>query len=953
MSSELNMEIERQLQSLISGEVRFRKIDRILYSTDASNFQIVPIGIVVPKTKEDVINTVSTAREHGVSILPRGGGTGLAGQSVGYGIVLDFSKYMNSVIDVDADSRIATVEPGIYIDRVNKELASTNLMFGPDPSTSNVATVGGVVANNGTGTHSILYGMAGDNLNSAEMVIRDGSLARLSASGITGSSDAADIGNKLLKLRENGREIITRDFPKHWRVASGYSLNYMIGDQFNPAKLIASSEGTLGVATEMQLNLVDKPKSKGIAILQFDTLLGAIENVPGIVELNPSAVELIDGMLIDLTREHKGFSHLLSFVEGYPAALLIVEYYGEDETEVEKRLKDFLSYCEARGMKCRKSIALGAREQKRVWSLRKAGLGLLMSRRSDFKPVPTIEDVSVPVGTLPQYVEDIVNTLKGFDLRGGFYGHASAGCLHIRPLINLKTGKGKQLTRELEKSALDLCLKYGGVMSGEHGDGMQRSYLNRELFGNDLYEIMKSLKYIFDPDNIFNPGKVVNSVKPSDDDYRYSEKLEPVNLDTYLDWSRENGFLAASEMCNGQGVCRKLDEGIMCPSFMATRDEKDTTRARANTLRAILSGRVSKESIDSTEVYDVMDLCISCKACGNECPSSVDVAKMKTEYLAQYKYRNGFSLRDRMFGDIHRVSRITSRFPSLVNYTGALAPVRTLTGLIGISGERELPRYSKERFSKWYERQSFPAPDRSPMGKAVYFHDTWTEFFYPEIGQAAVKILGKLGYDVEIVMKRECCGRPLLSKGMVKEAKELAVKNVRILGSYTSRGIPVVGTEASCISALKDDYLSLVPTETARELSENSYMLDELLIKTVNEHGKVPDFDPPEGKVLFHGHCHQRSLTGTAGTLEFLRSHGFNIYDSYATCCGMAGSFGYESEHYDISRKIGEERLFPAVRRLGAEDTVCVAGISCLEQIGHFTEKIPVHIANLISDCIK
>lgn len=953
MSAELNMEIENRLQSVIEGEVRFRKIDRILYSTDASNFQVVPIGVVIPKSHVDVINTVTVAREHGVSILPRGGGTGLAGQSIGYGIVIDFSKYLNRILDVNTDNKTVRVEPGINLEYLNKRIANTGLMFGPDPSTANVATAGGVIGNNGTGTHSILYGMAGDNLQSARMVIHDGSVADLGSAGITGSSTASEINKKLLELRETKKGLIERDFPKHWRTASGYSLNYMLQDNFNPARLIASSEGTFGAVTELELDLVDKPAEKGIAILQFDTLQGAIDTVPGIVQQNPSAVELIDGMLVDLTREHKGYSHLLSFVKERPAAILVVEFYGITKTDVENRLSDFLSYCRDAGVRCRKDTATDPADQKKVWSLRKAGLGLLMSKRSDFKPVPTIEDVSVPVEKLPEYVEDIVNTLDRFNLKGGFYGHASAGCLHIRPLINLKTRQGKQLTKELERSALELCMKYGGVMSGEHGDGIQRSYLNELLFGRDLYGVMTQLKTVFDPEHIFNPGKVVNSPEPEDADYRYSEKLKPVNLTTYLDWSREKGFLSATEMCNGQGVCRKPDEGIMCPSFMATRDEKDTTRARANTLRAVLSGRISPDSLNSSEVYDVFDLCISCKACGNECPSSVDVAKMKTEYLAQYKYRNGFTIRDRIFGNIHRVSKLNSYFPSVVNYMSGTYAARIVTERIGISQERNLPQYADKKFSTLFRDHGSENPSTAPNGKVVYFHDTWTEYFYPEIGEAACGVLRALGYEPEIVFKRECCGRPLLSKGMVKDAKELAHKNTELLGNYVSNGIPVVGTEASCISALKDDYMSLVPGEVTTTLSQNSFMLDEFMVDTVNKGKADVKFEIPSGKVLFHGHCHQRSLSGIEGTVDFLRSKGFDINDSNATCCGMAGSFGYEDEHYEISGMIGNERLFPAVNTLGDNDIVCVTGVSCLEQISHFTKKDPVHLAVLINDYIK
>jgi len=949
MSSELNYEIERKLKNLIDGEVRFRKIDRILYSTDASNFQIIPIGVVIPRNHEDVVRTVETAREFGVSVLPRGGGTGLAGQSLGYGIIVDFSKYLNRVIEIDWEDKKAKVEPGIYLEQLNKHLQPHKLSFGPDPSTARVATVGGVIANNGTGAHSILYGMAGDHVISSDVVLNDGSLCSLSTEPDTKSGRAQQLNHQLNDLRERNAGLIRDKFPKHFRKASGYSLNYFLDENFNPAKLLASSEGTLGISTGFELNLVDTPTAKGLLIMQFDNLLRAIETVPSIIKMSPSAVELIDGMLIDLTRENRGYSHLLSFVKGNPEALLIVEYFGDEQDEVLKKLREMNSFAEQSGWQCEKDIVTDPEDQKKVWSLRKAGLGILMSRRSDFKPVPCIEDVSIPVENLPKYVEDIQNILKKFNLKGGFYGHASAGCLHIRPLLNLKTGQGISQMRELESSALELALKYGGVMSGEHGDGIQRSYLNEKLFGTELYKVMKDLKYLFDPDNIFNPGKVVDSISP-EDNFRYSEKLNPPSINTYLDWSRENGFLAATEMCNGQGVCRKLEEGIMCPSYIATRDEKDTTRARANTLRAILSGRVSKSSLNSEQVYDVFDLCIACKGCGNECPSSVDVAKMKTEYLAQYKYENGFSIRDRVFANIHEISKYASYMPGLFNYVSELAPVKAVMDYAGVSPERVLPHYSSERFTDWYKSRKKTDTGKGSKGRVVYFHDTWTQYYFPEIGKSAVNILESLGYNVEIIYKRECCGRPMLSKGMVLKAKELARKNIDILGEYVEEGLPVIGTEASCISAFRDDYLSLVPSDKAKNLAANSYMLDEFLVNGLKQ-GEI-DLTPPPGKVLLHGHCHQRSLAGIDKTVDFLRSYGFNIFESNATCCGMAGSFGYEKEHYEISKRIGEERLFPAVRELGADDIVCIAGISCLEQIEQFTNKKPVHLACLIDKCL-
>lgn len=953
MYPEISSDIENRLRSELEGEVRFSKIDRILYSTDASNFQIIPLGVVIPRTTEDVVKTVKAARDFGVSVLPRGGGTGLAGQSLGYGIVVDFSKYLNEIESVDAEAKSVRVQPGIYLETLNNSLRQYNLCFGPDPSTARVATVGGVVGNNGTGSHSILYGMAGDHINSADVVLHDGSYTRLSETSEDISRyHSNNLDEKLYNLRNESSGIISSKFPRHWRIASGYSLNYLLEENFNPAKLLASSEGTLAIATGFELNLVDLPERKGLAILQFKTIPEAVETVPDIVKKDPSAVELIDGMLVELTREHKGYSHLLKFVRGNPGAMLIVEFYGGNERELDLRLDEFSVFVKQKGWNCSIDMASDPHDQSLVWQLRKSGLGLLMSRRSEFKPIPCIEDVSVPVENLPDYVEDILDILGKLGLKAGFYGHASAGCLHIRPLLNLKTPMGKKQMRELEHGALQLALKYGGVMSGEHGDGLQRSYLNETLFGPEIYSLMKQLKNIFDPDNIFNPGKVVNSSGYSDDEMRYSEKLIKPQLNTHLDWTGENGLLSASEMCNGQGICRKTNDGIMCPSYMATKDEKDTTRARANTLRAIASGRLSFDSLYSRDVYDVFDLCISCKACGNECPSSVDVAKMKSEYLAQYKYKKGFSLRDRLFGYIHDISRYASFSPSVSNYLSGTYLSSKAMEYIGIERTRSMPAYAEEPFSKWF--RSRDADRRHPQGRSVvYFHDTWTEYFYPDIGKAAVELLEKLGFDVRIEYQRHCCGRPMISKGMLREARKKAKGNVDLFARYAREGIPIIGTEASCVSAFKDDYLSLYPSDDTSVVADHVQMIDEFLADSISLGNVQPEFSAPQGTVLYHGHCHQRSLSGISATTHLLRSCGFDIQESNSTCCGMAGSFGYEAEHYEVSGKIGEYNLFPAVRKISDDDMVCVSGVSCLEQIEHFTGRKPLHIAQLLNKCLN
>jgi FAD/FMN-containing dehydrogenase/Fe-S oxidoreductase len=949
-------ELEASLKKKLEGEVRFDRMSRLLYSTDASNYEIEPVGIVIPRTDEDVSKTLEAAREFGVSILPRGGGTSLAGQAVGEALVIDFSKYLNRILEINLESKIVRAEPGIYIEQLNRALKPYGLMFGPDPSTARIASAGGAVGNNATGAHSILYGMTGDNIEAAKILT--GQYGALDLGALSneelrersnGSGHGAALYNKLHTLREKYSDAIRRDFPKHWRRASGYSLNYFLDTSLNPAKLLAGAEGTLGIATEFTLRLVPRPAFTGLAMLQFGSLVSAMEAVPGILERNPSAIELIDSMFIRLTREHVGFSAMLSFIEGEPEAVLAVEFYGESEGEVKKKI-DALASSANSGRKI--NFALSPEEQAKVWAVRKAGLGIMMSRRDAHKPVPCIEDVSVPVGRLPEYVRDVSELIGRLGTTAGFYGHASAGCLHIRPLVNLKTGDGIQMMRELMDGALDLALRYGGVMSGEHGDGLQRSYLNERLFGSELYGAMKELKEAFDPAGIFNPGKVVGSRMP-EDDLRYWKRPGPVEIGTHLDWSTDNGFAEAVEMCNGQGVCRKLGEGIMCPSYMVTRDENDTTRARANALRAVLYGEMGVGALSGEEVQGVFDLCISCKACKTECPSRVDAAKMKAEFLAHYHAAHGISLRDRFFADVHVMSRIGSLAPRLSNMLIGNAVTKGLLSRIGISRERTLPLLSREGFTGWFYGRKRPC--LQPTGKkAVFFHDTWVTYYHPEVGKAAVELLEAAGYEVVLVAERMCCGRPMLSKGVIAPAREWAQTNVSLLAPYARRSIPVIGTEPSCVLTFRDEYPDLLPgSEDARILAANSFLLEEFLHRLKLEGDLAIKWKGGPAEVLYHGHCHERALSGIEAPLEMLSLAGTKPRESGSGCCGMAGSFGYESEHYDISRTIGEDRLFPAVRSSSPGTIIAVSGISCRHQIGHFTGRNVKHIAEVLAERIS
>ncbi|HWP93075.1 MAG TPA: FAD-linked oxidase C-terminal domain-containing protein [Thermodesulfobacteriota bacterium] len=950
----LRRDLEVTLKTKLDGEVRFDTISRFLYSTDASNYQIEPVGVVIPRTVEDVARTVETAARYNVPILPRGGGTSLAGQAVGHALVIDFSKYLNEVLELNPETGTVRVQPGIYLEQLNRYLKRHNLMFGPDPATARVATMGGVIGNNATGTHSILYGMAGDNLKAAQVVLSDSSTIGLNAIDEVSFSNKANTNSaegrlykNLLELRNRYAEAIKKDFPKHWRRASGYSLPYLLKSPFNPAQLLASSEGTLAVATEFTLNLVPRPLHTGLTLLQFTKLVSAMEAVPVILEKDPSAIELIDRMLISLTREHPGYSPMLSFVEGDPEAILAVEFYGQTEREVEQKTHDLVSYLNGRNVKCSSAYALSPEYQANVWGVRRAGLGLLMSKRDNYKPIPCIEDVSVPVENLSNYVANILDVIHRLGTKAAFYGHASAGCLHVRPLVNLKATQGVTLMKELTEQAFELALRYGGVMSGEHGDGLQRSYLNEKLFGPTLYQAMRELKTAFDRRGLLNPGKVVDAPMP-DENLRYTTNYRAVEISTYLDWSKDKGFTQAVEMCNGQGLCRKIGEGIMCPSYMATRDEMDTTRGRANALRAVISGRLSKEALASDEMYKVYDLCLACKGCKRECPSGVDVAKMKTEFLAHYHSARGLTIRDRIFGYIHEISRISSHSASLANFIldNSLSP--WLLSQMNIHPNRSFPRFAGETFTNWfYNRQ--PIKPRTAGGKVVYFHDTWTSFYYPEVGQAAVKLLEAAGFEVILVPNRACCGRPMLSKGMVEPARSRALRNVELLSTYARKGIPIIGTEPSCILTFRDEYPDLLPRDyDVRVVADSSFLLEEFLLDLHKKKRLNISWKSNSQSVFFHGHCHQRALIGSEPSLELLRLSGCSVRDSGAGCCGMAGSFGYEKEHYEISKRIGEDRLFPAIRQTSPETVIAVSGVSCRQQVEHFVGRRPKHIAEVL-----
>ena len=956
-----------ELQARIAGEVRFDRLSRMLYATDASNYQIEPIGVVIPRTVEDVLATVDLASSHGVPLLPRGGGSSLAGQTVGAALVVDFSKYLSRVLAIDPEAKTVTVEPGINLDALNTLLKPSGLMFGPDPASANRATVGGVVGNNATGAHSILYGMTGDNVRSVKAALYDGGVVDLGPSTPlqleerSASDDAlGGLLRALLAFGERHASTIARDFPPHWRRATGYSLDQFLkpATEFNPARLLVSSEGTLATTLQVTLDLHPVPKRTGLVLLQFQELVAAMAATPALLEAEPSAIELMDRMLINLTRSQSGFARQISMIEGDPAAVLVVEFYGEDDADLGRkadRLEQILRH-RSIGLMTEPLRILDPNRQADVWSVRKAGLGLLMSVKGDHKPIPAIEDVSVPVEHLAEYVGAIEELVAAHGTTAAYYAHASAGCLHIRPLVNLKTVEGVSTMKELAYAAAELARRFGGVLSGEHGDGLQRSELNPTIFGPDLYGAMREFKAIWDPRGLMNPGKKVDALSMLDN-LRFGPAYAAREPKTFLDFSEEGGLLRAVEMCNGAAVCRKLKAGTMCPSYMATKDERDTTRARANALRNALAGKTFDiTDFTSKEVYQTLDLCISCKACKTECPSSVDMAKIKTEWLAHYHEAHGTPLRSRLFGHIHALSKLASPVAPLANLALRTPLAKPVMSAIGVHPERRLPPFAARPFtSRWRAyRKGSGGRDRQTRGDAVYFHDTFATYNYPQIAVATVRLLEAAGFNVIVEERRACCGRPMLSKGLVGEARKLAKRNLQVLAPYARQGVPIVGSEPSCILTLRDEYKDLLPDDPdVAVLAGQSFMIDEFLAKldAAGELG-IEWAAAPATDVFFHGHCHQKALIGMAPSMAILKAAGCVARESGAGCCGMAGSFGFESEHYDVSRKIGEERLFPAVEAASPQTVVAVAGVSCRQQIDHFTDRTPVHIAEVLASRI-
>ncbi len=919
-------EMQQALQAAIGRDfVAADRMSRILYSTDASNYQIMPLAVTFPRAADDVVAIHEVARQFGAPVLPRGGGSALAGQAVGEAIIMDFTRHMRRVRAVNAEARTVDVEPGMILGLLNQQIAPLDLMFGPDPASAERAAIGGIIGNNATGAHSIRYGMTADHVNRLQVVLADGELVWLDAA----TSGLQRIRRAVGELVAQHAPLIKARYPKTWRTVAGYALDKIDPDAVNLNWLLCGSEGTLATVTRAELRLVERPKieNKRLALVHFDSLRAALEATPRILELEPAAIELMDKFLLDKTRAAAGYRDRLTFVEGDPAAILLVEFVGE-ERELDAKIADLKAQLRRLGYRGALPIAATAAQQDDVWTVRKAGLGLMMSERSEAKPISFIEDAAVPVESLADYIADVERIIYDNDTTYAIYAHASAGCLHIRPLINLKTIKGRAQYRRIADAVAQTVKKYQGAITGEHGQGIARGEYSEALFGPELTDAFRAVKSAFDPQNMMNPSKIIDA-PPMDSAelLRYSPEYKVIELNSRYDWSADNGFAGAVEMCNGAGVCRKEAVGTMCPSYHATLDEAHSTRGRANALRAAISGALP-QGLGEPALKAVFDLCLGCKACASECPSAVDVAKLKSEFLAAWHDRQGLDRRTRLFGNIHRVNRLAGALPRLSNYVMGHTLGKLGAALLGLPLERPLPKYAARRFSaERYAQHS--APD------AILIIDTFTEWNQPELGRAAIKLAERLGLRLNTrrLPGQACCGRPAISSGLLDSAKGMAQANV--LGLQQDAGeTPYLFLEPSCLSAFTDDYLSLVEPSLqaaakslARRCQSAAAFFAAELTKRAGTLAWKTDLPP----ILLHGHCHQKALWGTAATLKLLRAiPGATVSELNTGCCGMAGSFGYEQP--DLSLKIAEDRLLPAIRaNPGA--LIAAPGTSCRAQI--------------------
>ncbi len=971
-------ELEKLSQRL-KGEFYTSHTMRVLYATDASAYRELPMAIAMPKDEKDLIELVKFAAEHQLSLIPRAAGTSLAGQVVGSGIVLDMGKHFNQVLEVNPEERWVRVQPGFVRDDLNGYLAEYGLMFGPETSTANRAMIGGMIGNNSCGSNSIVYGSTREHLLEVKAILSDGSVTTfgpMTDLELLAKSRAADTVSELessiyrslktLLSDQKNQSEITNGFPKTNipRRNTGYALDILLslhpfnptGAPFNLCKLLAGSEGTLALITEAKINLVPVPPKSGCMVcVHFDSIHESLLGNLVALKYQPSACEMMDHYILDCTKENIEQRKNRFFVKGDPKAIIVVEFRTDDEEEWKSKAENLISDLKNEGLGHHYPIVTGE-DMPKVWQLRKAGLGLLANIPGEAKAAPVIEDTAVDVQELPDYIEEFNQILTKHGLYSVHYAHAGTGELHLRPILNLKTSEGQRLFRVIAEEIAQLVKKYRGSLSGEHGDGRLRGEFIPYMVGDHNYRLLQEVKKIWDPQNIFNPGKIVNS-PPMDKNLRYDPDQVTPSFKTVFDFAPYGGIVQAAEQCNGSGDCRKtvLSGGTMCPSYMATKNEKDTTRARANILREMLTRSDKNNPFAEQEIKEVMDLCLSCKGCKAECPSNVDVAKLKAEFLQQRYNTEGIPLRTRLIAAFDKANEYASQMPGFYNFlvsnkvTGSL-----FKAVSGFAMERSLPKLHAFTLRDWFNRQS---KDISSGNRVLLFCDEFTNYNDTEIGITAVKLLQQLDYQV-VIPKHIESGRTVLSKGLLNKAREIAIRNVELLKDQVSESTPLLGIEPSAILTFRDEYPALVPEhlkEAARFLAANTYTIEEFLANEMDQGNLTSDqFISEERLIRLHGHCHQKALSSVVPTKKILSlPENYTVQLIPSGCCGMAGSFGYEKEHYQLSMEIGELVLFPTVRKLDEQVLIAAPGTSCRHQIMDGTGRKAQHPVEILWEALK
>lgn len=966
----------KQLSQQLSGDLFLDTTMRTLYATDASAYREIPLAVAIPKTNDDLIKLIAFANQENTSLIPRTAGTSLAGQVVGNGIIVDVSKNFTQIIELNKNENWVRVQPGVIRDELNLFLKPHGLFFGPETSTANRAMIGGMVGNNSCGSNSVVYRSTREHLIEVKALLSNGSEATFHSLTIDEFHAKCDLNNLEGNIYQNVRSILSnyenqieikKEFPKKSveRRNTGYAIDLLVDtapftagtENFNFCKIIAGSEGTLAFITEIKLNVVPlPPKEIGLLCVHFNSIDESLRANLIALKYHPSASELIDHYILECTKENIQQRKNRFFVQGDPDAILVIEFSKETREEIIEITNQVEVEMRAANLGYHFPVLFG-KDTKKIWTLRKAGLGLLGNLPGNEKAVPVIEDTAVDVNDLPAYINDFNKILKKHGLYAVHYAHAGSGEIHLRPIINLKTKEGNQLFRTIAEEVATLVKKYNGSLSGEHGDGRLRGEFIKQMVGEKNYKLLQEIKHSWDPNNVFNPNKIVDT-PPMNTMLRYTPEQFTPEFKTIFRFHQQN-ILQHAEQCNGSGDCRKthLSGGTMCPSFMATKNEKDSTRARANILREFLTNSNKINRFDHKEIYEVMDLCLSCKACKSECPSNVDMAKLKAEFLQQYYDANGVPFRSRMIANFSASAKLGSMMPSIYNFlmTNNFTS-RIIKNVVGFAVKRSIPTLSKITLQKWYNNHNFYTKPNVNNKKVYLFCDEFTNYNDAPIGITAIKLLEKLGYEV-IIPTHEESGRAWLSKGLIRNAQKIANKNIELLSGIITEQTPLIGIEPSAILTFRDEYPDLAfdaNVDAAKKLAKNVFFIDEFLAAEI-EKGNITknQFTQEQKEIQLHGHCQQKSISSITASIKVLSlPTNYSVQTIPSGCCGMAGSFGFEKEHYNLSMQIGELVLLPTVRKQLPNTIIAAPGTSCRHQIKDGTQRKALHTVEVLYEAL-